>query len=183
MEAQETQAVTFHPIGLVRSPFTEPRRTPIQTPGARGTEGTVEVFEPYARGLADLEGFSHIHLLFHFHLSRGWAPLVTPVVDTEKRGVFATRAPARPNGIGLSVVRLLGRSGRVLRVADLDIVDRTPLLDIKPYVPGFTEDDEIRLGWLGPNRHKLPRNRDQAVDLRSRAHRNRTPSAAEEAGS
>jgi tRNA-Thr(GGU) m(6)t(6)A37 methyltransferase TsaA len=121
---------------------------PIQPSRAKGTRGTVEVLPEYAEGLADLEGFSHIILIYHFHRSTGHRLKVVPFLDTEERGVFATRAPSRPNAIGLSLVRLVSVEKNRLSVEGVDILDGTPLLDIKPYVPDFDEKTDVRLGWL-----------------------------------
>ena len=141
-------SIELHPIGIVHTPHPTPEGTPIQPPGAAGMKGTVEVFEPYREGLADLDGFSHVVLLYHFHLSDDYELRVVPFMDTVPRGVFATRAPKRPNPIGLSVVRLDRIEGGILHVDRVDIVDGTPLLDIKPYVPEFDAPTEIRTGWL-----------------------------------
>jgi len=116
--------------------------------GAAGVRGTVEVLEAYRDGLADLDGFSHIVLLYHLHLSEGYKLRVVPFMDTVERGLFATRAPKRPNAIGLSVVQLDRIEDGILHVQNVDIVDGTPLLDIKPYVPEFDSPGEIRTGWL-----------------------------------
>jgi len=140
--------ITYTPIGVIHSPFTELHGTPIQPRGGRGVEGTVEVFDEYVEGLADLDGFSHIYLLFHLHLSEGHKLKVIPYLDDKKRGLFSTRAPKRPNPIGLSVVQLLGVEGRILRIMDVDMIDGTPLLDIKPYVPEFERELGARIGWL-----------------------------------
>jgi len=121
---------------------------PIQPPGAKGVKGTIEIFDEYQTGLKDLEGFSHIILLYHFHLSPGFQLTVTPFLDTKPRGVFATRAPKRPNPIGLSVVQLDKIDKGFLFIQDVDILDRTPLLDIKPYVPEFDSQENVRTGWL-----------------------------------
>jgi tRNA-Thr(GGU) m(6)t(6)A37 methyltransferase TsaA len=143
-----TRDIVFRPIGVVHSPFKEPKGVPIQPRAGKDVRGTVEVFPEFAPGLKDLEGFSHIMLLYNFHLSEGYELEVVPYLDTVMRGVFATRAPRRPNAIGLSVVRLLEVEKNVLHIADLDIVDGTPLLDIKPHVREFGPDEEIRIGWL-----------------------------------
>ncbi len=140
--------VGFTPIGTIRSPFKEPDGMPIQPSGASGVKGTVEVLSKYADGLHDLDGFSHIILLYLFHRSRGFELQVVPFMDTVLRGVFATRAPRRPNPIGLSVVRLGRVEGRVLQVEGVDVLDGTPLLDIKPYVPDFDAPVQVRTGWL-----------------------------------
>jgi tRNA-Thr(GGU) m(6)t(6)A37 methyltransferase TsaA len=140
--------IHYRSIGVIRSPFTTVEGMPIQPAGAEGVQGSVEVFAEYAEGLADLEGFSHVILLYHFHRSEGFRLRVTPFLDTASHGVFATRAPARPNPIGLSVVRLLRRDGAILHVQNLDVLDGTPLLDIKPYVPRFDQHPAERIGWL-----------------------------------
>jgi len=148
------------PIGIIHSTFKEARGTPIQPAAAKSTGGTVEIFPEYAGGLKDLEGFSHIYLLFHFHLSKGYSLQVRPYLDDEMRGVFATRAPRRPVPIGLSVVRLRSIDGNILQIEDVDIVDGTPLLDIKPYVPGFDSREDVRTGWLEKRINGLPAKRD-----------------------
>lgn len=140
--------IEYQPVGVIHSPFTELEGMPIQPAGASGVKGTVEVFPDYKPGLKDLNGFSHIILLYHFHRSTGFKLRVTPFMDTKKRGVFATRAPKRPNPIGLSVVRLVSIKGTILQIEDVDILDGTPLLDIKPYVPEFDEQMSVRTGWL-----------------------------------
>lgn len=142
------ELVTFRPIGIVRSPFQDPEDMPIQTSGATGVEGTIEVDPLYAAGLKDLDGFSHILLIYHFHRSKGFALEVKPFLDDTMRGVFATRAPRRPNSIGFSIVRLNAVEGCILKIQDVDILDGTPLLDIKPYVPQFDAKAAERIGWL-----------------------------------
>jgi len=141
-------SVELKPIGIIRSPFTVPKDMPIQPAGAIGVAGTVEVHEEFRAGLKDLDGFSHIILLYHFHRSEGYRLEVVPFLDNEPHGVFATRAPKRPNPIGLSVVRLRGVNQGVLEIENIDILDGTPLLDIKPYVPEFNAAEEVRTGWL-----------------------------------
>ncbi len=121
---------------------------PIQPSGAKGVTGTIEIAPAYAAGLKDLAGFSHIILLYHFHLCKNCELEVKPFLDEVSHGVFATRAPQRPNPIGLSVVKLLKIEGSTLHVGGVDIVDGTPLLDIKPYVPEFDSRITKRLGWL-----------------------------------
>jgi tRNA-Thr(GGU) m(6)t(6)A37 methyltransferase TsaA len=140
--------IEYEPIGFVRSPHETTSGTPIQPSRARGIEGTVEVAEEYVEGLADLDGFSHIILICHLHRAAGFKLKVVPYLDTEFRGLFATRAPSRPNPIGLSVVRLLGIDGRVLRIEGVDLLDGTPVLDIKPYVCDFDDQTDVRCGWL-----------------------------------
>lgn len=136
------------PIGIIRTPFQEPTGTPIQPSRSGGAKGTVEVFPEYGDGLKDLDGFERIWLIYWFD----WAPepqlLVIPFLDDRERGVFATRAPSRPNAIGMSVVRLLQVVSNTLEVADVDILDGTPLLDIKPYVAEFDCHSVEKSGWL-----------------------------------
>jgi len=152
--------IEYRPIGVIRSPFKDVRGVPIQPKAASGVEGVVEVFSQYVDGLKDLDGFSHIILIYHFHLVEGYSLLVKPYMDRVKRGVFATRAPARPNPIGISVVRLVKIDGNRIHVKGLDVVDGTPLLDIKPYVPDFEVFEVDRIGWLEKNVHKLRHARD-----------------------
>jgi len=140
--------IRYRPIGVVHSPLRGEDHVPPRPVKARGTEAIVEVYPEYADGLTDLEGFSHIVLLCHLHLSSGFSLIVQPPSDTTTHGVFATRSPRRPNPISLSVVRLLSREGRNLHVVDVDLVDGTPVLDIKPYTPDIAEGDTVRKGWI-----------------------------------
>jgi tRNA (adenine37-N6)-methyltransferase len=139
--------ITYMPIGIIYSEHTAPERTPIQPIYARGCTGRVEIFPEYAPGLLDVEGFSHLYLLYHFH--RGGAPrlLVEPFLQDVARGVFATRAPCRPNALGLSIVRLIRRDGAVLHLQDVDILNGTPLLDLKPYTARFDRIETTHDGW------------------------------------
>ena len=138
----------YNSIGVVHSPFKDAKGTPIQPSRAKDAMGTVEVFDEYGEGLDDLDGFSHIILLYHFHRSGPYRLKVTPFLDTRLRGLFATRAPRRPNPIGLSVVELVGIDGNTLTIRGLDILDETPVLDIKPYVGEFDDRGGVRTGWL-----------------------------------
>lgn len=137
----------FQPIGVIHSPHREAAGTPIQPRWATGVEGIVDVFPQFAAGLRDLDGFERIWLLFWCDRAGEARLEVVPFRDTKTRGVFATRAPSRPNPIGLSCVKLLAIDGARLRVADLDILDGTPLLDIKPYVPDCDVFAVERIGW------------------------------------
>jgi len=121
---------------------------PIQSAGSRDIAGTIEIEPRYAEGLNDVEGFSHIILIYHFHRAKGHLLRVKPFLDDTLRGVFATRAPRRPNPIGLSVVRLTRVEGTTLYIEGVDIIDGTPLLDIKPYIPQFDDRRTDRIGWL-----------------------------------
>jgi tRNA-Thr(GGU) m(6)t(6)A37 methyltransferase TsaA len=149
----------FKPIGIIHSPYTDLAGMPIQPAGATDVCGTVEVLDEYAAGLQDLDAFSHIILLYEFHRSDGFDLTVVPFLDSVARGVFATRAPRRPNPLGMSVVRLDRIDGAVLHVRDIDVLDGTPLLDIKPYVPAFEPQGEIRVGWLEPHGQRVPGHR------------------------
>ena len=152
--------ITYKPIGVIRSPFKEPKGTPIQPSGAKGIDGRVEVLPEYVEGLKDVGGFSHIILIYHFHLSKGPSLRVKPFMDSEEHGVFAIRGPSRPNPIGISVVRLVGVEENMLHIQDVDIVDGTPVLDIKPYVPEFDIREVAKIGWLEKNIHKLSTSKD-----------------------
>ncbi len=121
---------------------------PIQPASYASAPGTVEIYAPFVEGLKDLDGFSHIILLYHLHEVRGMSLTVTPFLDSIPRGIFATRAPARPNPIGLSIVKLIRIEGPILHVEDLDVLNGTPLLDLKPYVPEFDHRPDAKIGWL-----------------------------------
>ena len=149
--------VEMQPIGIIHTPFRQLAEMPIQPAGAAGVQGTVEIFEPFRAGLKDLDGFSHIILLYLFHGSQGFSLEVVPFLDTQPRGLFATRAPRRPNPIGLSTVRLDRIENGNLQVRNVDILDKTPLLDIKPYVPEFDAQTEVRSGWLEQARKTVAR--------------------------
>jgi tRNA-Thr(GGU) m(6)t(6)A37 methyltransferase TsaA len=140
--------ITFKSIGLIHSPFTRIEDMPIQPAGAAGVKGTVEVLQDYQAGLKDLNGFSHIILLYYFHRNEGFKLSVVPFMDTQPRGIFSTRAPRRPNAIGLSVVQLDKIENSILHIQNVDILDGTPLLDIKPFVPEFDAPEVARTGWL-----------------------------------
>ena len=147
--------VTFSPIGIIRSPHTDLAGMPIQPAGAKGVRGTVILDEKYRGGLRDLDGFSRIILIYTLHRANGYALEVVPFLDTVPHGIFATRAPKRPNAIGLSVVRLVAVNGNELVIEDVDILDGTPLLDIKPYVPAFDCFPDEKAGWFDNCCHKV----------------------------
>jgi tRNA (adenine37-N6)-methyltransferase len=135
------------PIGIIYSPFTEKGQTPIQVSCSQAI-GQVEILPEFADGLKDIEGLSHIHLLYVFHESSGYALRVKPFLDDREHGIFATRYPCRPNQIGMSTVRLVSRQGNTLIIKGVDMLDGTPLLDIKPYVPDFDHRaEDVRVGW------------------------------------
>ena len=140
--------ITLEPIGIIHTPFKAREGMPIQPTGAKGIPGQIEVNEEFVPGLADLDGFSHIILIYHFHKSTGFDLLTRPFLDNTPRGVFATRAPKRPNPIGLSVVRVLKIAKNIIYIENVDILDETPLLDIKPYIPDFDIHKTEKNGWL-----------------------------------
>ena len=156
---QGLEKVIYQPIGIIRSPFQQLVDIPIQPSAALGVQGRVEVNARYREGLADLVGFSHLILIYHFHQVTGFEMKVVPFLDTRERGLFATRAPKRPNPIGLSIVELLAVEDRVLRIANVDVLDRTPLLDIKPYVPYFDRPDVKRAGWVEKSKDQVQKKR------------------------
>jgi tRNA-Thr(GGU) m(6)t(6)A37 methyltransferase TsaA len=144
--------VEFRPIGIIHSPYQKLTAMPIQPTSKKAKPATVEVFPMFAKGLKDLDGFSHVYLIYFLHKSGKQRLLVRPFLDTHLRGVFATRAPVRPNPIGLSLVRVTKFHGNTFEVAALDALDGTPLLDIKPYIPDFENPRRVRLGWLASRR-------------------------------
>lgn len=139
--------ITYKPIGVIRSEHRVSEKTPIQPTYAKGCKGLAEVFPEFSKGLQDLEGFSHVYLIYHFHRSGAARLTFKPFLQDVERGVFATRAPDRPNAIGLSVVELVSREGNVLHLDGVDILDGTPLLDIKPYTARFDHVETTRNGW------------------------------------
>jgi tRNA (adenine37-N6)-methyltransferase len=152
--------VIYKPIGVVHSPFKMPQDVPIQSAAAKGVVGSVEVFQEYVEGLKDVEGFSYLILVYHFHLAQKYSLLVTPFLDKRLHGVFSTRAPSRPNPVGVSIVHLTKIEKNLLHIQDVDIIDGTPLLDIKPFVPEFDQRKAERIGWLDKKVNKMHSSRD-----------------------
>jgi tRNA (adenine37-N6)-methyltransferase len=142
------EPVTYRPIGIIHTPFTSVDGMPIQPTAAVGVRGSIVLDAQFSPALLDLEGFSHLTLLYHLHEIRRAQLVVVPFLDDTPHGVFATRSPARPNPIGISTVRLLEVRECTLEIADVDMLDGTPLLDIKPYVPAFDDRHDARLGWF-----------------------------------
>lgn len=143
----------IEPIGVIRSPFKEIAKMPIQPSGAKGQIGRIELKPELTEALVDLAGFSHIIVLYHFHQVEKTSLTVTPFLDSEPHGVFSTRAPTRPNHIGLSVLKLQKVESNFLTVENIDILDGSPLLDIKPYLPEFDQpEEEITTGWMQQSR-------------------------------
>jgi tRNA-Thr(GGU) m(6)t(6)A37 methyltransferase TsaA len=156
---------TIRPIGIIHTPFTEEEKTPIQ-PSRSETVGRVEVYRDFADGLQDIDGFSHIILLYVFHRSSGYTLSVKPFLDDRQRGLFATRYPARPNPIGLSIVRLLERHENELVVAGIDVLDGTPLIDIKPYVPDFDIRADVHTGWYATRANQEPVHTEKSPSMK-----------------
>ncbi|MEW8013667.1 MAG: tRNA (N6-threonylcarbamoyladenosine(37)-N6)-methyltransferase TrmO [Candidatus Sedimenticola endophacoides] len=150
----------MHPIGIIHTRFTSLEEMPIQPAGARDERAEIVIDPKYTEGLKDLDGFSHLYLIYRFHLSDGYALTVTPFLDKKPRGLFATRAPRRPNPIGLSLVRLEKVQDNRMSVFGADVIDGTPLLDIKPYVPAFDGVEDAKSGWVSASK-------DQLADKRS----------------
>lgn len=139
--------ITFKPIGVIRSGNTDKDKTPIQPAYAKGINGFAEIYPEFSDGLKDLEGFSHIYLIYYFHKETKTKLMVKPFLDNTERGIFSTRAPSRPNKIGLSIVELVGIEGNIIHLSKVDILDKTPLLDIKPYIFRFDKIKKSRSGW------------------------------------
>jgi tRNA (adenine37-N6)-methyltransferase len=146
-------SITFQPIGVVRTPFRDRASAPRQPAASAGAEGTIELLpgHDFEDALADLDGWDRLWVVYWFHLNDGWRPKVLPPRSAgQRRGVFSTRSPHRPNPLGLSVVRLDEIRGLSLRVRDVDMIDGTPVLDLKPYVPYADAHPGARTGWLSP---------------------------------
>jgi tRNA-Thr(GGU) m(6)t(6)A37 methyltransferase TsaA len=147
--------VSYKPIGVIHSSFHNLEGMPIQPSSTLSGLGSIELYPEFVDGLKDLSGFSHIYLLYHFHKMHQPKLLVTPFLDTEPHGIFATRAPSRPNPIGISLVKIVSIKDNVIHIDHIDILDETPLLDIKPYVPEFEQVDTVRIGWLEKARGQI----------------------------
>ena len=139
--------ITYRPIGIIHTPYIDKASTPMQGCFAPNSRATIELYPEYTDGLRDIEGFSHLILIYHFHKAEGCQLIAKPFLDKEKKGIFAIRHFNRPNPIGLSVVRLCQVRGNILDIGEVDMIDRTPLLDIKPYVPQFDIKEHVEDGW------------------------------------
>jgi tRNA-Thr(GGU) m(6)t(6)A37 methyltransferase TsaA len=142
------EVVTYRPIGIIHSPFKEATGVPRQSAGAADINGTIEVFDDFSEGLKDLNGFSHIVVIFHLHMAKRASLKAYPPWDGKEHGVFATRSPYRPNPIGVSVVQLECVDKNILHISGIDMADDSPVLDIKPYVPELNPTKSVRIGWL-----------------------------------
>lgn len=143
--------ITYTPIGIIHSPFTDPDDTPIQGVFADGAKGEIELFPEYTAGLKDIDGFSHLILIYNFHLVNDFSLISRPFIEGKEnkdRGIFSIRHPQRPNHIGISIVKLNAVRKNILEISDVDIIDGTPLLDIKPFIHQFDNRDDIISGWV-----------------------------------
>jgi len=147
--------IVYKPIAYIKTPFTAKEKMPIQPTGAKGIKGEIEVFPEFVEGLHDLDAFSHIILIYHFHLCSGFALEVKPFMDDKTHGIFSTRAPIRPNSIGFSVVKLNRIENNILYIENIDVVNGTPLLDIKPFIPDVDSPKVDKLGWLEGKSNKM----------------------------
>ena len=148
--------IEFTPIGIIHTPFKTIENIPIQPAAGKTIEGWIEIFDEYTEGLSDLDGFSHIYLLFHLHRSKNYSLKLIPFLDTVKRGVFSTRSPARPNPLGLSIVEIVSIHDNIINIKGIDILDGSPLIDIKPYVPDFEVTKNIKKGWFEGKEKIIP---------------------------
>lgn len=153
------QRYTTEYIGIIQTPFTDLENMPIQPTGAKEVMGEVIVHPELVEGLRDIDGFSHIYLLYHFHKTTHTRLTVIPFMDTKPHGIFATRSPVRPARLGLSIVELLEVQGNRLKVRGVDMLDGSPLLDIKPYIPAFDCPENVSSGWMTATREEVVQKR------------------------
>lgn len=142
------ESIMINPIGVIHTPFKEVKNMPIQPLAADGIKGYIELLPDFVPGLKDLEGFSHITLLYRFHKIVGYELEVIPFMDTENRGIFSCKAPKRPNALGISTVKLISIEGNIIHIEQVDMLDGTPLIDIKPFYPMYDNRENVRTGWL-----------------------------------
>ena len=145
--------IIIKPIGQIFTPHLDIKNMPIQPIAAEGVKGFIKLLPEYIDGLKDLDGFSHITLVYHFHKIEGHELVVTPFMDTEQHGIFATKAPKRPNAIGISTVKLIKIEGNILHIEQVDMLDGTPLIDIKPFYPRYDNRENVSIGWLEKNKN------------------------------
>lgn len=146
------QQIIIQTIGIIYTPFKKIRDMPIQPIAAEGIKGHIEVFPEFSKGLTDLDGFSHITILYHFHQVTGYNLMVEPFMDNEEHGIFATRSPKRPNAIGISTVKLLSVENNIIHIEMADMLNETPLIDIKPFFSKFDNRSNTQSGWLEKNK-------------------------------
>ncbi len=145
----------IEPIGIIHTPFKKLGQMPIQPKGAKSVIATLEIDKEYTLGLKDLEGFSHIYLIYYFHEAVRTELEVIPFMDTQERGVFATRSPLRPSHIGLSITKVLSIDDNIVTIKGIDVLDGTPLIDIKPYIPQFDGVNGVKTGWMNKSRSEV----------------------------
>ena len=145
--------IIIKPIGIIHTPFDDVRNMPIQPIAAEGVFGLVEVFSEFAPGLKDLEGFSHITLVYRFHKIESYELEVIPFMDDQPHGIFSSKAPKRPNAIGISTVKLMKIDGNILHIEQPDMLNGTPLIDIKPFYPRYDNRQDVTIGWLEKNKN------------------------------
>jgi tRNA-Thr(GGU) m(6)t(6)A37 methyltransferase TsaA len=146
------ESITINPIGIIHTPHTDIKNMPIQPIAAEGIKGYIELLPEYVQGLKDLDGFSHITLIYRFHKISGYSLEVIPFMDDKPRGIFATKAPKRPNAIGISTVKLVNIEDNIIHVEQVDMLDGTPLIDIKPFYPRYDNRENVKIGWLEKNK-------------------------------
>jgi len=146
------ESITIKPIGIIHTPHTDIKNMPIQPIAAEGIKGYVELLPEYIQGLKDLDGFSHITLIYRFHKITDYSLEVIPFMDDKPRGIFATKAPKRPNAIGISTVKLMGIEGNIIHIEQVDMLDGTPLIDIKPFYPRYDNRENVKDGRLEKNK-------------------------------
>ncbi len=160
--------IIYQPIGVIHTPYTSPQGMPIQPRGAQGSRGHIDLNKDFVEGLKDVDGFSHLILIYSFHLAIEWSALVKPFMDNQLHGVFATRAPNRPNPVGLSIVTLERIENNRLYISNVDMLDGTPLIDIKPFIPQFDWiEGDVRIGWFSANISEVESKRSDARFIKS----------------
>jgi tRNA (adenine37-N6)-methyltransferase len=157
------EPIIINPIGVIHTPFHDVENMPIQPIAAEGVKGYIELFPEYVKGLKDLDGFSHITLVFRFHKITGYELEVVPFMDDQPHGIFSCKAPKRPNAIGISTVILTGIEGNIIHIEQVDMLDGTPLIDIKPFYPRYDNRENVVMGWLEKNKN-LPLEKLRADD-------------------
>jgi tRNA-Thr(GGU) m(6)t(6)A37 methyltransferase TsaA len=149
----------IEPIGTIQTPYTSLEQMPIQPKGAKDVTAFLNIKREYTQGLKDLEGFSHIYLIYHFHQTKHSSLEVIPFMDTVNRGVFSTRSPLRPSHIGMSITELVSINDNIVTIRGIDVLDGTPLLDIKPYIPQFDSVNDVRTGWMNKKESEVQETR------------------------
>jgi len=142
------EQIIINPIGIIHTPHKDVKNMPIQPIAAEGIYGTIELLSEFVDGLKDIEGFSHLTLIYQFHKIDGYKLRAIPFMDTEEHGIFASKAPKRPNAIGISTVKLIKVEGNILHIEQVDMLDGTPLIDIKPFYPRYDNRFDVKIGWL-----------------------------------